>query len=649
MLIGSPAWGNFAYTIHTLSPLTRVATPDISFGSRLMSRLILLCALVLLAASPAWAVVTSITVTPANPTTCDSVTITVSGYLPDGCHHLTGATIHQDPEIPCMRMQPCPGTIHVEITETLSGTICTQAIAPYTFSFPIGLTLATDYSMDATDRVFLFDTQVEQTLVRGTFTTSFDTTSTCVPSPSPGCYILGFHDPRDPRRMDPPPGTFCDASTVPGGTACLPVDLMNTIPVGGLQMTVPIPASGVDNGITVASAEAVGRAAGFQVSWSNTTDGPKFILYSTTGETIPAGDGPVMRICFTMHAPPGSYEFHDEQTVVADAAGNAVFPCPTFARIAPGVICVASVACDLNLDGVSDVLDIIHLVQCALSAPGDSSLACPDPVRGRADCNNDGLVDIRDVICCVRKILSLDTKAIGLPPSIQSSGNDIRFEGPITWTSDTDGTATLLLDAASGWGGVQFTVDSRRSPVRVTGMTLDAAPAQNAQLESFIDDTGLARGMIFANATGPRSALTVRVRLALVREASASGSDPLRLGDLRAGDSMGTPAEIASSRPTLDLAGAPGVPTLDRANPNPFAGTTEISFTLPAQASAALSVYDVNGRLVRTLKRETLPAGLHRVEWNGLDDRGHKARSGIYFLKLEVGSVTRTDRILLVR
>ena len=611
----------------------------------------LLGAVALLCASPVFAVVTSIQVTPSNPTTCDSVTITVSGYLPDGCHHLTGATIHEDPELPCMRPEPCPGTIHVEITETLSGTICPQVITPYTISFPIGRPLGpTDYSMDATDRVFLFDTQVQQTFVKGTFTATFDTTSTCVPG-NPGCYILRFNDP----SIDPPQGTLCDATTVPGGTACLPVDLMNTIPVGGLQMTVALPASpsALDSthpplpSLASVSAEAVGRAEGFQVSWSNTTSGPKFILYSTTGATIPAGDGPVLRICFTFpqYTPPGAYEFHDEQAVVSDPVGNAILPCPTFAPIAPGVICITSAACDVNLDGTSDVLDIIRLVQCALSAPGDA--VCPDAVRGRADCNGDGLVDIRDVICCVRKILSLDTKAIGLPPAIQSSGNDIRFEGPITWTSDTDGTATLLVDATSGWGGVQFTVDSRRSPVRVTGMTLDAAPAQHAQLESFIDDTGLARGMIFANATGPRSALTLRVRLSLVR--APSGSDPLRLGDLRAGDLMGAPVSVASSRPTLDPAGAPGVPTLERANPNPFAGSTEISFTLPTQANTALSVYDVNGRLVRTLKRELLPAGLHRVEWNGLDDRGHKARSGIYFMKLEVGSVTRSERILLVR
>lgn len=606
----------------------------------------LLGAAALLCASPVFAVVTSIRVSPPNPTACDSVTITVSGFLADGCHHITGATIHQDPEIPCMRPEPCPGTIHVEITETLSGTICPQVSPSYTFSFPIGRPLATDYSMDATDRVFLFDTQVEQTFVKGTFTATFDTTSTCVPG-NPGCYILSFHDP----RIDPPQGTFCDDTTVPGGTACLPVDLMNTVSVGGLQMTVPIPASGVDHGITVASAEAVGRASGFQVSWSNTTDGPKFILYSTTGETIPAGDGPVMRICFTMHAPPGSYEFHDEQTVVADAAGNAVLPCPTFARIDPGIICVSTPGCDLNGDGASDVLDIIRLVRCALASPGDSTSACPDSIRALADCNGDRSVDIRDVICCVRKIVGqlLPIPGPVPPPPATPEGSSIGFDGPIDWTNASEGVARIRVDAAQDWGGVQFSIDATGAPVRITGMRLDPGTGPDATLESAVDASGVAHGILFGTGPLPRPAATFTIAVSLARSGSGSGNRP-RLVDLKAGTSSGAAAAAWSQSPTLDLDNPRvAAPALMKARPNPFTAQTEIAFVLPADARVTLSVYDVRGRLVRTLVNGTTPAGAHLVRWDGADGLGHAARSGIYFAKLTVGTVSRTDRIMLLR
>jgi hypothetical protein len=616
--------------------------------SRIRFMVPLLGATALLCTSPVFAVVTSIQVSPPNPTACDSVTITVSGYLPDGCHHLTGATIHQDPEIPCMRPEPCPGTIHVEIAETLSGTICPQVITPYTFSFPIGRPLATDYSMDATDRVFLFDTQVGQTFVKGTFTATFDTTSTCVPG-NPGCYILSFHDP----RIDPPQGTFCDDTTVPGGTACLPVDLMNTVSMGGLQMTVPIPASGVDHGITVASAEAVGRASGFQVSWSNTTDGPKFILYSTTGETIPAGDGPVMRICFTMHAPPGSYEFHDEQTVVADTAGSAVLPCPTFARIAPGVLCVASVACDLNGDGTSDVLDVIHLVRCALASTGDPPSTCPDAVRALADCNGDGSVDVRDVICCVRKIVGQMRSPIPspiLPMPVPLEGSSIGFDGPIDWTNTSEGVARIRVNAAQDWGGVQFSIDATGAPVRITGMALDPGTApSDATLESAVDKYGAAHGILFGTGPSPRNAATFTIAVSLVRTGSGIANRP-RLVNLKAGTSSGAATLAWSFNPTLDLAN-PSVPApaLMKARPNPFTAQTEIAFVLPADARVTLNVYDVRGRLVRTLVNGTTPAGAHLVRWDGADALGHAARSGIYFTKLTVGAVSRTERIMLLR
>ena len=76
---------------------------------------------------------------------------------------------------------------------------------------------------------------------------------------------------------------------------------------------------------------------------------------------------------------------------------------------------------------------------------------------------------------------------------------------------------------------------------------------------------------------------------------------------------------------------------------------TEIGFMLPSDARVNLRVYDVRGRLVRTLIQGPVPAGVHRARWDGADGRGRTARSGIYFAKLEVGETIRSERILLMR
>src|SRR5258705_197677 len=67
-------------------------------------------------ASPAGATLKQVTVVPAQPTTCDSVTITVEGDTPDPCYEIMDATIKGPEPIPCMRPGPCPSRFQIEIT-----------------------------------------------------------------------------------------------------------------------------------------------------------------------------------------------------------------------------------------------------------------------------------------------------------------------------------------------------------------------------------------------------------------------------------------------------------------------------------------------------------------------------------------------------
>ena len=69
--------------------------------------------------------------------------------------------------------------------------------------------------------------------------------------------------------------------------------------------------------------------------------------------------------------------------------------------------------------------------------------------------------------------------------------------------------------------------------------------------------------------------------------------------------------------------------------PNPFNPETQIRFQLPSAGSVALRVYDVLGQEVRTLVEGQLPAGVHKVEWDGRDNRDREVASGVYFYALE--------------
>ena len=82
--------------------------------------------------------------------------------------------------------------------------------------------------------------------------------------------------------------------------------------------------------------------------------------------------------------------------------------------------------------------------------------------------------------------------------------------------------------------------------------------------------------------------------------------------------------------------------------PNPFNPSTTIKFSLERDAQVALRVFDVHGRLVRTLLDSYLAAGPRTVEWDGRDDRGRFLASGTYYMRLQGGGqyVSRTVNLL---
>ena len=92
----------------------------------------------------------------------------------------------------------------------------------------------------------------------------------------------------------------------------------------------------------------------------------------------------------------------------------------------------------------------------------------------------------------------------------------------------------------------------------------------------------------------------------------------------------------------------PGGFALQQNYPNPFNPETEILYSLPWPAKVKLAVYDQVGREVALLVDAQKAAGEERVVWNGRDQRGARAGSGIYFYRLQAtspaGNVTTLTR-----
>ncbi len=83
--------------------------------------------------------------------------------------------------------------------------------------------------------------------------------------------------------------------------------------------------------------------------------------------------------------------------------------------------------------------------------------------------------------------------------------------------------------------------------------------------------------------------------------------------------------------------------------PNPFVGTTTITYSLPTGSHVRITIYDVAGKVIRTLVDGIKPAGFNREVWKGDDDSGMRLGAGVYFACLRAGNFCQTQKLLLVR
>ena len=83
--------------------------------------------------------------------------------------------------------------------------------------------------------------------------------------------------------------------------------------------------------------------------------------------------------------------------------------------------------------------------------------------------------------------------------------------------------------------------------------------------------------------------------------------------------------------------------------PNPFRGATVIRYDLPRPGKVSLRVFDVSGRLVRTLVEGEEPAGYRAITWDGLDDTGRRSSAGVYFYALEANDQSFRKKMIQLR
>ncbi|MGD1048903.1 MAG: FlgD immunoglobulin-like domain containing protein [Candidatus Krumholzibacteriaceae bacterium] len=251
----------------------------------------------------------------------------------------------------------------------------------------------------------------------------------------------------------------------------------------------------------------------------------------------------------------------------------------------------------------------------------------------------------------------------------------INANGTIAWASNgvvitaATGNQTTPQPAPDGVGGAFITwADLRAGNADVYAQRADAAghtvagtelqewsaaaAGPGIEIEWTLSEAGAGIEFFVLRSSGPAGAFDEIPASALEREGLSfsftdTGCEPGGAYRYR------VDARDESGRRTLFETGLIRMPaasfTLYQNSPNPFNPSTTIRFSVREACDVSLAVYDASGGLVRRLVEGRAATGGHAVEWNGLDEHGNLATSGVYFCRLKAGKETSSRTMILLR
>jgi len=83
--------------------------------------------------------------------------------------------------------------------------------------------------------------------------------------------------------------------------------------------------------------------------------------------------------------------------------------------------------------------------------------------------------------------------------------------------------------------------------------------------------------------------------------------------------------------------------------PNLFTGMAKISYQVAHRGEVAVRVYDVSGRLVKSLIDDVYRPGCYTTVWDGCDDGGRRVAAGIYFVEFAADNYEKVEKIILLQ
>jgi len=434
--------------------------------------------------------------------------------------------------------------------------------------------------------------------------------------------------------------TIDTTSAFSGETATCYLRLDNRLAVGGFNLLARYDASALSLG----TISKLGTRAESFTNYTITTnvDGQaglmRIIGQAPAGSPLSIGDGPIVKMTFRTtgdlsfagQSIPVKFEFLDvitkDDNTLTTPGGQKVPQTDIY--YSSGYVKINEIGQirvgDINLNGVAyEISDIIYFTNFFIYPSQHPFNALQ---YANSDVNQDGmLATVADLVRLVNIVIN---GGLG-------SGRTATYEAKdASLTSEAVPDAVeFRYDTESDIGGLLLTIETADQ------INLDELQCPNSDMT------------VMSNRDGNR----VRVLVyGAAGQSMPSGSQCfLRVSGLK--DYRVVALELATADGTyipVKLPASESLPQgydLAQNYPNPFNPETRIAFSLPSSGEIRLAIYNVLGREVRTLVSSHLEAGQHTAVWDGRDNAGATAASGVYFYRLEASGYSMTRKMMLLK
>jgi flagellar hook assembly protein FlgD len=83
--------------------------------------------------------------------------------------------------------------------------------------------------------------------------------------------------------------------------------------------------------------------------------------------------------------------------------------------------------------------------------------------------------------------------------------------------------------------------------------------------------------------------------------------------------------------------------------PNPFNTSSTIYYSVPESGIVNVNIYDITGKLMKTLVNEQKSGGKHAVVWDGNDNKGIEVSPGMYFYRIQSGNHSCSGKMVRLK